>query len=506
MPGERLAERLTAFLDRHRLAVLAVWSIAFAIPTAMRAAAKPFWHDEIYTVLLARLPSISIHWAALADGADFAPPLNAFAVRIVRHVGGLGPVLARVPAMLGFWTMAMVVFVMVRERANAALALAAACVPLFTAGYRYSYEARPYGLMMGLAALAWLSWSRAAAGRRRTIFLPLLGVSLAAGLWNHYFAVLVYVPIAAGEATRAIRQRRVDGPLWIAVIASVVAAAPLARLLALSASRTSHFWVSPGLSDIPAAYTFLFGGLAEALAWPIAAIALIALWSRLRSTVPATPMPAWPAHEIAASIASLLLPLLGVLLALVATGGFVARYAMPTVAAVAIVLPLAIGRAARTRVADVVLLLALASAFVRSIPPLAPVPSPENPVAARPLFAASIKQPGPTVVAGELMFLQLWYYTPSESRAALRYLADPELALRYRGSDIVDRNYLALGRWTAVPVERFDLFLRSHDAFRVYTAGFNWQLDGLRESGAGVTRVGSEAGGTLYDVTAPRPR
>ena len=156
--ADDLAERIAAFLDRHRYIVLLTWSIWFAVPTAMRAAAKPFWHDEIYTLLLARLPSISVHWSALRDGVDFAPPLNGFATRAVRHVAGIGPVAARLPAMIGFWTMAMVIFAVVRERAGAIFGFAAICLPMFTAAYRYSYEARPYGLMMGLASLAWFAW------------------------------------------------------------------------------------------------------------------------------------------------------------------------------------------------------------------------------------------------------------------------------------------------------------------------------------------------------------
>src|SRR5215467_7819210 len=172
------------FPHRYRFVVLAVWTICVAIPTAMRASAKPLWHDEIYTVLLARLPSAGVHWAALRDGVDFAPPLNGLLTRAVRELAGGGPVAVRVPAMVGFWVMTLAVFVIVRRRSNATLAFAAALLPFFTAAYRYSYEARPYGLMLGLAALAWLAWSEAARGRGRAINLAILTFALSAGLWN----------------------------------------------------------------------------------------------------------------------------------------------------------------------------------------------------------------------------------------------------------------------------------------------------------------------------------
>jgi hypothetical protein len=501
LSADDLAERIAAFLDRHRYIVLAAWTIWFAVPTAMRAAAKPFWHDEIYTLLLARLPSISVHWSALRDGVDFAPPLNGFATRAVRHVAGLGPVAARLPAMIGFWTMAMVIFAVVRERAGAIFGFAAICLPVFTAAYRYSYEARPYGMMMGLASLAWFAWLRSTADRRRGIFLTLLGVSLAAGLWNHYYAALVYLPIAAGELARIIRTRRLDGPVWVVVAASVAAALPLAPLVRLSASRAAHFWVAPSLADVPAAYAFLFRGLIDALAWPLAAVVVIAVWERFRgrrSTAGGTRV---QGHEVAALAACLLIPVAGVLLALVVTGGFVPRYGLPTVFGAAVGLPLAIDRLAhRARWTAVALLLATGYPFVQSNSPFSRVPPAENPVAARPLLVQSLGEPGRTVISGELMFLQLWYYAPAAQRTQLVYLADPDKALRYRGSEIVDLNYFALARWTPVPVDRFDSFVGTHDNFRVYAAGSGWQLDGLRGVGASLDLAGSESGGQLFNA------
>jgi len=471
----------------------------------MRASAKPFWHDEIYTVLLARLPSISMHWAALRDGVDFAPPLNGFATRAVRHLAGLGPLAARVPPMIGFWTMVMVIFAIVRERTSAVLGFAAISVPVFTAAYRYSYEARPYGLMMGLAAVAWFAWMRAAAGSRRGVFLALLGLSLAAGLWNHYYAALVYLPVAAGELTRAIRARRIDGPLWMVVAASIVGAAPLAPLIRLSASRTAHFWVAPSLADIPASYTFLFRGLVDAFAWPVVVVIILAIGERLHAPSATAAHPAIPAHETTAFVAILLMPAAGVLLALFVTGGFVPRYALPAVFGLGVGLPLAIDRlAGRARVSGAALLIVLTFAFIQSNSPFSRTPPLANPVAARPLLAESLSEPGRTVISGELMFLQLWYYASAPQRTQLVYLADPDRALRYRGSEIVELNYLALARWTPVPVERFESFVATHDNFRVYSAGAGWQLEGLRELPATLDLAGSEPGGQLFNVRRGR--
>src|SRR5262245_42560441 len=358
--GGRTAESLAGFLGRHRLPVLLIFSILFVGPVGVRAAAKPFWHDEIYTVLLARLPTLSAHWAALHEGPDLAPPLNAFATRAVLSVAGVGHVTARIPSMVGSLTMTLAVFTVVLRRSNATLALAGACIPLFTAAYRYSYEARPYGLMMGLAALAWMAWAEAAAGRRRGLHLFILGLSLAAGLWNHYFAALVYVPIGAGELVRSVRERRIDAALWAVVCGSLVAALPLYPLIRLSAEQAPSFWSRPSLADIPAAYRFLFGTLAASFSWVAAVIAVLAVVGRFRSSTPVSPAVTVPAHEVAAAIACLLLPLVGVALALLATGAFVPRYGLSTVAGVSMIVPLVVGRVVRSApLCDVVLLAAL---------------------------------------------------------------------------------------------------------------------------------------------------
>jgi hypothetical protein len=501
--GGRAAEHLSRFLGRRRLPLLLLFSIVLVVPVAIQAKAKPFWHDEIYTVLLARLPSASLHWAAVRDGADLAPPLNAFATRAVFAVAGVGPVSARVPALVGFSIMTLVVFALVFERSNATLAFAGVCIPLFTAAYRYSFEARPYGLMMGLAALAWLAWSEAAAGRRRRLYLAILGLALALGLWNHYFAVLVYLPIAAGELVRATRERRVDGVLWAIVAGSLLAAVPLYPLIALSVNQAASFWSRPAAADIPVTYSFLFATLLERpLIWASAAIAVLVIAAQRQPPAAASSARAIPPHEVAAALACLLLPALGVLLALLATGAFVPRYGMSAVAGVSITIPLIVGRfARRAPVAEIVLLAALAGTYVTSLPRLLRVAPFQDPVAARPLLLNALQSPGPTIGSGGLWYLQLWYYAPTPLKPHFIYLADPASALQYRGSDVIDRGYIALSHWVPLPVEPFDAFVMRRKDFRIYGAGDGWLLERLRAEHAVVDMVGTEAGGQLYDAS-----
>src|SRR5205085_3389768 len=127
-------------------------------------------------------------WRAARSGADLTPPLNLFLTRAAESVAGRGPVTSRLPAMLGFWTMTVAIFYIVRARSTVLLACGAALVPWFTQGYRYSTEARGYGVMLGLCGLLFWSWSEAARDRRRTVWLPIFAAVCAATLWNHYLA------------------------------------------------------------------------------------------------------------------------------------------------------------------------------------------------------------------------------------------------------------------------------------------------------------------------------
>jgi hypothetical protein len=493
------AASLAAWLDRRRMPIVALLTILFAAQFTAAARHKPLWHDEIYTVLLARLPSMATHWAALRDGVDLVPPLNGFATRAVLPVAGSGPVGVRIPAAIGFWMMAFAVFAIVRRRGSAPLAFAAMLIPFSTPAFRYSYEARPYGLMMGLGAVAWLAWCEAARGHKRRTYLPLLAFALAAGLWNHYYAILVYLPIAGGELVRTLRARRVDRGIWIAVAVSLAAAAPLWPLINAAAGQRGHFWAPPSSAEISGAYAFLFSDLRSGpFPWLLAAVVVFGVIARLR---PVAPMPtdgAIPVHEHVAAAIAVLLPVFAVLLALGLTGAFAPRYSLMTIAAVSVVLPLAASHAARLPLAGSVIFLVLATAHVRSAAEVMRSAPFENPVAARPLLADSLRRPGPTVAAAQLWFLQLWYYAPPELKPRMVYLADPDRSLQYTGSDTMDRNYLALARWTAVPVQRVETFTEHYRDVRIYSSGSGWLLEWLHGTRAEIEMLGTEPGGQLY--------
>ena len=139
---------------------------------------------------------------AWLDGIDLAPPLTAIVTRAIYLVAGTGPVVTRLPAMIGFLAAIVLTVVLVRRRTNMLVAIAAACLLALTPALSFGVEARGYGLTLGLAAAALYGWSEAAAGRRVRGHLAVMAVALAAGMWAHYYFVLIFVPIGIGEAVR----------------------------------------------------------------------------------------------------------------------------------------------------------------------------------------------------------------------------------------------------------------------------------------------------------------
>src|SRR5207249_537771 len=103
-----------------------------------------------------------------------------------------------------------------------------ACV---TGAFGSAYEARGYGLMLGLFALTLYCWSEAVRGRRRSLNLFMMGVALAAGVWTHYYTAFVVIPIVAGEVVRFASRGKPDWGIVASLALSGLAIAPLLTLV-----------------------------------------------------------------------------------------------------------------------------------------------------------------------------------------------------------------------------------------------------------------------------------
>jgi hypothetical protein len=491
-------------MDRHRYLVLALFTAAFLATTLVKARAKPFWHDEIFTVVIANLPSVPMTWSAFRDGIDLSPPLTALATRVTQGPAGPGPIASRLPSIAAFWVASLLVFAIVRRRTNAVMALAAALLLYHTAAYRFAIEARGYSLALAGSVMACYGWLEAASGRRRPVQLVALAAGLAAAVWAHYFAVLTALPIVAGEAVRAWRNRRVDWGVTGALGAAAAATIPLVPLASAGVSQADTFWTRQTSAGISETYFFLIAPLLEWILFPVAAIVAIAALFRIFRKRPAPPEPTrtLPAHELVAGFVVLALPALAVLLGTLGPG-MVPRYAVFPTAAMAAAVTVAIWQvSSRPALVAGLLCATFVVSFGQSVvDSLRPGRHPfVHPVQSRPLFMQSLQTHDPLVVSSGLWFLQLWYYATPDQRARLLYIGDPALARELTGSDTLDRGYVGLSAIAGIHVSSYRDFTASHRDFYVYSVGSHWLPDKLRHDRSDIEEIAREPGGVLFRV------
>jgi hypothetical protein len=486
---------------------VALFSVAFFADRIAAAHLKPFWHDEIFTTLLARLDSIRTMWQASLDGVDFMPPLNGFITHAVHALAGDGPVITRLPAMVGVWLACLAIFTYVRQRSNLVLALGAAILTSWTAAFLYAVEARGYGLMLGCFGISMVAWTQATRMRQRRLYLPLLALSLAAGAWAHYYAVLNAAALGTGQLVRDVRRRAVDAGVWTAFAAAGGSLLPLVPATRAAMARTGQSWTLIEPPGVQETYASLFRPLMNP--WLLGAVIMLVALGRLEGKLGARPLrhEPIPLHEIVAGVACLLIPLAGLGARAAGIGVFVPRYGLCAVVAFCAAAPLALWIASgRSRTVALVVCAWLSFGLAHSAwggRRAFAVPA-ANPVATRPLLLAALERGEHVCVTGGLVYLQYWYYTPPARSAHLCYLADPATARRVTGSDSLDEGLLHLRRWSAISVHDYNLFVVNHPTFTVYAAGSGWLLERLWEAGADVRETGVDTGGfRMYSVSVP---
>ena len=200
--------RISLAIESRPAAAFFALTLFYAAAVLILSSFKLLWLDELITLHIARLPTAAAIWQALANGADPNPPVTHLLVHLSRNLFGEHEAALRLPAMAGYWIGLLSLFLFLRRRASATWALAGTVLSMAMAAFDYSYESRSYAIFYGLAMLAFLLWSLASdpalsPAKRR---LALLGtvLTLALGVCTNYFAVVAFLPIAAGELARTL--------------------------------------------------------------------------------------------------------------------------------------------------------------------------------------------------------------------------------------------------------------------------------------------------------------
>jgi mannosyltransferase len=483
-PGDELREPVRI----HWIEPIAVGTYLFLLVAAIvySTSIRLYWFDEYFTLHLARDPFVLA--SHLMSGADQNPPLGYLITFFC--VAGFGEVewAVRLPSLVGAVLATLGLYLFVRHRrgpweASLATAVAFGSAPVWV----YFLEARPYGLVIGCAAMALALWQR----RRPIAF----GTCLVVGLASHYYFAVPILAFVLAEAAVWYRERRIDRRFAIAFVASGV------LLLAMqpfwgntSKQYSTHFWSKAKFNAgaVENAYAEL---VRKDVAVPFA-LALVAgmVFARRREQEP-YPLP--DAIAIAALAAG---PVLGVWLGAKVVGMYHFRYTLPAMLGLAIAFAFAVGRmSGGHRGALALAALAFASfGLVGNLRPARGHYAMEAKLFHETADLLKAQSTGTVLIEAPFEFVRLWHY---HKEIPVESLADLNLALAHTKSDTVDRGLLALAKVTPVPLTTPDAIaerLKAGEAIHYFGMRAGWHHVELERRGVTFEPIATRFNGTLY--------
>ena len=464
-----LAEKSAYFT----LAILIVYATARNICEAL---VRPFGYDEICTALMVKQEHLSQLWQAYLHGAD-GQPIAYYLLE--RGMVGLIPnehLAYRGISIVGFAATLLCLFVAVRTRKGAGLALVCAGIPLVTILFdTLCIEARPYSLLVACIAFAIVCYQRATARR----WMVLLGLSLVLAESFHYLAVFALLPFFLAEAVQFGMTRQMRLGVWIALLSGFVPLAYSIPILnTLNRNFAAHIWSRPTLEIAMNSYSWYF---LKPESWPglyLAAIACVAalftILMTLRKPSRVAPSAGAPIPELILVLGLLSLPLVGFTVAALTHSGMIAKYMVPSLLG----FPLALGFALPRLPQWGLLLPAVAACLLLSVlvPQerqywsrytgefVSPAVFVEN-------FVTAGGHPDlPVLVSDPHDFMVLQHYCDRSWQKRFVSVIDAEQAVVYTGNDSADKQLEVLRQYTSLPIYDFKPFLAEHSQFLVYSS------------------------------------
>jgi hypothetical protein len=503
---------------RHAtVAALVLMLAAVLIVSALNAYRTPFWHDEVYTALVSELPNHDAIRRALGDAVDAQPPLYYYVARAAKLIISDDHLAYRVPSVFGFTIAVLAIYLIVSKRGDRLSGLVASALLITLPAANYAYEARPYAALLGCVCVALLAWQRVDNARGAAWALA---IALAGALSMHYYAVLVWPAFVAGELTYWRLRRTFRARVWLALAAG---ASPLLlfrdHLAVVRDVYGQNLWAQPSARQIITAPDWLFdvGHFGFILAATVAAgicyrIASVAFDAPLPSGVRPEPDPSLVEDGVV-SLGLLAVPVIAVLVAITMGGDMEPRYMLPSIIGGTVAFGLLLGTA--TQPVRWFLLLLLLATYGFRVPGLAGELRAGSLAAGRTAgaqaIAADIRRYHdnvvPVVVSDGLQYLPLTRYVDSDLQNHLHGLADPVAAVKYAGSDSVDRNLQILGRYTSLRIRDFAAFRSEHRRFVVLSSGgrFDYWPARLVDEGYTLTLLSDRAGARLFYAAATSP-
>lgn len=387
------------------------------------------------------------------------PPLVHIAAYEALHLGIHPPFAMRLPSLLGGILMVICAYIFTRRLAGHYVAALAVVIVLITDEF-HLVEARPYGVLLGLSALALLLWQNVLRGRHRNASLVGLLFTFGAAISSHYFGVLLLVPFVLAEAVRMIRSRKLDPALAAVLSSSPLFALGWLSFLAGARQYKANYYTKVKASDLALAYGStlqkLVGGHGQVGLWVLfaAILSLLAVgaWLGFRSSRTITSRSGEPALAIEwiAVYSFALLPVAGVVLARVASGAFETRYVVEFTLGTSICLASGFMALTGDRRQRDGLLIALCFLAVFLMAKRAKQDASDRKHLEHIARETAL---GTTVITDKQEFLYLQAYDPTDAGERHRvWIADLDREIAASGTDNIERTMLNLKQTAGLPV------------------------------------------------------
>ncbi len=482
---------VVSWIEKKKLGLLLGFSILYFVVTYLIASQRLMWNDELHTYYITRLPGFSDVWSALLTGAEQLPPFFYVVTRLSVTLFGENQLAIRLPALIGFWGMCLCLYRFVSKHTSPLYGLIAMLFPLIIDVYSYSFEGRPYGMLLGFGGLALISWQTATEGSHRKIALAGIALSLAAAIAIHYYAVLLLFPLMLAEIVRTLSRRKTDLCVWAMMLLGLVPLLCVIPLIKQAATYSSGFWTEFGWNSIQ---TFYFYQFAPAILPILALLILTAMdaWIRpnWRANSEKRIAGRFPLHELIALLGLILTPVVALIAAFLVTGAFTDRYVLQ--ASIGMSALIAVGMAGlfnnRAHLAVVFIFLIGIGFLARGVNIANLVKNDVKDLEATvSLMQSECREDLPIVLSDSHIFTKLSYYGPPEVATRLLYLADPDASLRYLGHNSVEKGMLDLLKpWFNLNVQEYDAYRNAHHRFYLYGDPehfLNWVMRDLQVSG-----------------------
>jgi hypothetical protein len=389
----------------------------------------------------------------------------------------------------------------VRNYTDVFTGLVVVILSMVSGSFSFAYYARPYALVLAADALALVCWAKVVSDRKRHALALVglfLGVTISVG--SHWFGFLVMAPIALGEAIRTGQERRIDAPVWVALLAASATALSYLPLLQGAARYRALPWKGAvaNLSD-----GFLF--VLQPCLVPLTVLLLTLATARFLfgERAPRVNGSKFPTPVFVCIVVFALMPFAGFLAGKFVTHAYQARYVVLCALGLLPLIGLLVRDAVRRSTIWMALAVLLISgyAWLSHYRVLSGLPAGGDDSAFANARVLSENPDLPVVPSDAELFLRVEAHAPIAVRERCVFPTDPSF-IRLLGQNTSFLMADALRHWTKLPIDDLPSFLKAHPRFLVIQRAStpSGLMEWLVEDHADIDLRGDYAGYLVYLV------